>query len=108
MKVRDMDKTQRVLFFLQFVPVVVLVVLLGCYSATESVQKVESTKSERSKQRARSKKLKEGDRPNFTSWQLGSGLYAFTYEGHLYFWELDGFILHVASCPAVHTTLVGP
>ncbi len=86
------------------------VFLYGCYSETQAVKQdrpVENTKSDKEKQRLRSIESKENDRPNFTSWQLDYGLYAFTYEGHLYFWELDGFILHVASCPGVHT-LVGP
>lgn len=81
----------------------------GCYSPTETIkqEKKEITENEVVKQRTRSREQKADDRPNFTSWQLDYGLYAFTYEGHLYFWELDGFILHVSSCPGVHT-LVGP
>jgi len=78
--------------------------LFGCYSPTETIKQAEKKagESELNKQRTRSRDLKEDDRPNFTSWQLDYGLYAFTYEGHLYFWELDGFILHVSSCPGQH------
>jgi len=40
--------------------------------------------------------------------QLDWGLYIFEYEGHTYFWELDGFLLHVASCKGDHGGSTGP
>jgi len=77
---------------------VVVVCILALMGACADTQIREQT--ERSKQNERSREQKADDRPNFTSWQLDYGLYAFTYEGHLYFWEMDGFLLHAESCPS--------
>lgn len=73
----------------------IAVLLLSLFGCTEEIKKEQS---ELGKQRDRARELKVDDRENFTSWQLDYGLYAFTYEGHLYFWEMDGFLLHAESC----------
>lgn len=85
---------------------VLAIALLGCASPTKQPGQ-KSDRSDLHEQRERSRELKESDRSEFTSWMLDYGLYAFTYEGHLYFWELDGFVIHAASCKGVHY-LVGP
>ena len=78
---------------------VLTIALLGCAPTREP--------SERSKQRDRSRELRTENRKNFTTWELNSypGLQAFTYEGHLYLWEMSGFILHAASCKGRHSTV---
>ncbi len=78
---------------------VIAIALLGCAPAPAKEP------SERTKQRDRSKELRAEDRENFTAWNLSTGLNAFTYEGHLYLWEMSGFILHAASCKGRHSTV---
>jgi hypothetical protein len=37
-----------------------------------------------------------------TSQRIDWGLYAIKFEGHTYLWEMDGFLLHSASCEGSH------
>jgi len=88
----------------EWVWVVILVAVLAI-ALLSGCAEVQKEQSELGKQRDRARELKAEDRSNFTSWNLDTGLYAFTYEGHLYFWEMDGFILHAASCKGRHSSV---
>ncbi len=76
---------------------VLAIALLGCAHETKKVEPKEEQEP----------RLTYLPPAKVTSQRVDWGLYAITFEGHLYLWEMDGFLLHAASCKGVHT-LVGP
>jgi len=91
-----MDAAQRVLFFVQFVPVVILIVLLGC--ALEAPRDYK----ERTTYQLRQEEIKA--EYQFDMIYLGlRTVYLVKFEGHEYLTRgMNSNLIHTESCPGDH------
>lgn len=98
MRVRHMDTPKKVLFFIQFVPVIILLAfLVSCYVDTpRTTVKAPERNSERSDRSVREFEFE------YTS--LGNGIVLIEFDGHHYLASggFDSALTHTASCPGVH------
>lgn len=88
MRVRDMDTPQKILFFIQFVPVIILLTLLASCVVDDTF--------------APAKQGNNIEEYQFESIRLNfRGVWIIKLQGHEYL-NVNGHVIHTVSCPGAH------